>query len=411
MRADVYCSLDARFNDASASSVGFCQLIATSPYHVSTADGLGLERRAAPIREYQTTLARLWLDRELPAEFNRVRTWSAPVPAIRREGLEPEDLLPRFVRTDESRQGKIYELQCPGSWWGTREVLAEVLGGFGPTLADRVASDLLHLVPEGPAIQHLFESSSSPMENQYFAQRIRRSSVGAIRYWGVDAGLGKDEVNLVRSHSYTALVAEDLFRLRLAAFLEGRMRFDHPPIPIFDQKLAMYLPFSPATTSWFSDDVRDLFPYTALIERDVVRIETDEVVPIRQLRTSPDLRDAYVLKYAGADTTRNFGSRGVYVPGQLTDDDLDALLASIEREYDEGEHWLLQAFERSSEPIEYLGEDGTVKDDDLSTKFCSFYGPHGLHGVLLLATPSSHVRWTPSTVVAPVELSGSEVSI
>ena len=82
--------------------------------------------------------------------------------------------------------------------------------------------------------------------------------------------------------------------------------------------------------------MRDLFPYTALIERDVVRIETDEVAPIRQLRTSPDLRDAYVLKYAGADTTRNFGSRGVYVPGQLTDDDLDALLASIEREYDEG---------------------------------------------------------------------------
>ena len=116
-------------------------------------------------------------------------------------------------------------------------------GGFGPTLADRVASDLLDLVPEGPAIQHLFESSSSPMENQYFAQRIRRSSVGAIRYW--ESTPGKDEVNLVRSHSYTALVAEDLFRLRLAAFLEGRMRFDHPPIPIFDEKLAMYLPFSP----------------------------------------------------------------------------------------------------------------------------------------------------------------------
>jgi len=301
-----------------------------------------------------------------------------------------------------SPSGKVYEIQAPGGWWGVTQALQELLlEPKSAHLAEQVADDLLKLFPEGPNILHLFDSAGLPHEHHFFAKRLRNIDP-RIRFRGIDSGVNSSDCNFVRSHSYQWLAAEDHFVKRVEQLARGEMRFDHPPIPIFDQKLPMCMPFDAKTRSWFRDCHRDLFPFTSRVEQSGLRVNADEVIPFNQYADLPSARRHHYLKYAGLDTTRNFGSISVHALSEMEKPQLQSLFAEVTMDIDRGEPWILQTSVMEHAFVEFVNPDGLRQTELMSTRLSSFHGPSGQLAELMLAAPHNTVHGMSQTVVSLV---------
>ncbi|GAB3147092.1 hypothetical protein GCM10027290_29840 [Micromonospora sonneratiae] len=397
--SELYRAIDSLMTAGTGSDIGIRVFVSPLEFElpppIFSPDDL-----SATVRSYQETLVRLWQSDSLPEEITAAPTWSAPVPEGEWRNLDPEHLIPLFVRTDESIDGVIYEIQCPGSWWGSCDALERVLAPERLALSARFAADLHTVFPEGAKILHLFESSTSPHENHYFANQVRRTSPD-FRYWALDPDAAKDECDLIRAHSYSGLVSEDMFRIRLHQLAVGQVRFDLPPIPIFDQKAAMALPFDPDYKRHFDDAQRAVFPYTALLRDNHVILETGERASINDLLRRPDGERAYMLKYAGLDTTRNWGARGVVALRELLEQDMAPLLETLTQDATRNEPWILQAEVESLGEVTVQEPDGTARIETSNLKINHFLGPTRSLGKLLQASPG-RVRWNARTVLSLV---------
>jgi hypothetical protein len=81
---------------------------------------------------------------------------------------------------------------------------------------------------------------------------------------------------------------------------------------MFSGKVLLALPFWRHTAGFFTQEQRDLFPYTAVLEPDGVQL-ADGTFMDRERFVNWRLKERrYYLKYAGVDTSRNGGSRGVH---------------------------------------------------------------------------------------------------
>lgn len=397
--SSLYAALDSLMTANTGSDIGIRVLVSPVEFDLPP-QTMPPDDVSATVRSYQEVLVRLWQSDSLPAAITASPTWSAPVPKGEWANIDPKRLIPLFVRTDESVDGTIYEVQCPGSWWGSCDALERVISTGRNALAARFATDLHNVFPEGAHILHLFESSTSPHENHYFANQVRRTGLG-FRYWGLDPEVDKDGCDFVRAHSYSSLVAEDMFRVRLGHLATGEVRFDLPPIPVFDQKAAMALPFDPDYMHHFEDNHRAAFPYTARVQRNGAILETGERVAIDELLRRPAPERAYVLKYAGLDSTRNWGARGVFALGTLRDQRAAKVLAMLARDIARNEPWILQAEVRSSGEVLAEEADGSTQARRANLKINHFHGPTRSLGKLLQASKGS-VHWNEETVISLV---------
>lgn len=395
-------ALDNSMRVTSGSEIGIRVLVSPEPFVLNRAEGMRATARRGALRDYQRTLVELWKRNELPEFIDSIPTWSAPLPDGAWRELDTDLLIPMFIRTDESLEGKVFEIQCPGSWWGTLQVMQEHIEGSGPRLADGFIGELDEVFPGGADILHLFESSTSPHENRTFADRIRRSG-NRFRYWSLDPEALTDDCNWIRAHSFSGLVSEDLFRVRLERFAEGELRFDLPPIPLFDQKAPMALPFDRETASNFTDAHRSLFPYTAIVRQDGFVLETGELVGIQDIPQRAECGLDYFAKYAGMDTTRNFGARGVFQLSECTGAGLQVLADQISVDVARNEPWIMQRAETSTGELRYIAADGSAREGRMNLKVSEFFGPRTHLGSLVQGSVGSSVRWTPDTVLSLVK--------
>jgi hypothetical protein len=395
----LYDTLDSVMTAGTGSDIGIRVLVAPTPFQLPDASGSTAGAHET-IRSYQRILVELWQADLLPGEIKGSPTWSAPAPIGPWAQRDPDRLLPLFIRTDESLDGQVYEIQCPGSWWGSYDALERVLRPSSDTLGERFTQDLQALYPDGARIMHLFDSSTSPHENRYFAHRVRRLCPD-FRYWGLDPDAAQENCDLIRSHSYCSLVAEDLFRVRLEQLAAGDLRFDLPPIAVFDQKAPMALPFDRRYAAHFTDDHRSLFPFTSLVRGEEVELEDGEVLKIVELLRRPPESRPYVLKYAGLDTTRNWGARGVIALRGLTDEQALELVPMLARDECAGEPWILQAEIVSAGEVKFEETDGSSRSRAMNLKISHFLGPTCSLGKLLQASPG-RVRWNSQSVLSLV---------
>jgi hypothetical protein len=398
MDLTIYDEMSSILNRASGSAVGFMELIACAPYFLPPGRPDGIQHT---IREYQRVLVETWLSDAWPDDL-RAPVWAAPVPREAFTDVPHEYLMPAFFRTDESPTGEIYEIQCPGGWWGITHALQTVLGYSGGSLSRAFAEELRHLFPAGTRILHLFDTAGLPHESMYFAHAVRAADE-RVRYRGIDGGIMPADCNFIRSHSYPSLVAEDLFRLRIRQIGGNGIRFDHPPLPIFDQKLPMCLPFHPETAPLFTDAHRQLFPYSALVLKGKIRLESGDIIGVDEfIRLSPEDR-RFFLKYAGTDSTRNYGSRAVHRLADLSPDQLARLFGEVARDAARGEPWMIQREVRHQDDITFLSRDGARRTATLTGRISSFYGPTRPLGKLFLASPETAVHGSQSTVLSLVQ--------
>jgi len=332
--------------------------------------------------------------------------------SIKQFGLEFYNLLPecawhvpRFYRTDEAASGEIYEIQCPGSGWGDLPLLARVYELIGVTDESKCEAYIQMLTNsicaaagnDTPTVLHLLDNSSNPSSMRL----LMRLTQSRVKYVGHSPGLRSLDAQLIRSHSVQGLVAENLFWTRLDRAAKGLCRFDLPPIMIFDQKVILTLPFMDATRHRFSDSIRNALVYTYPLHESGFRDVDGKWCSVKQFlgRSPKDRR--YYLKYAGSDTSLNWGSRAVYA---LHGSDSAELIERALHDVKRNRPWVIQpSIGRKADVDFFDGRSGALGKGRMSAKLSSFYGPLGLVGVRAQYRKGTKVHGQPDTVCGLIE--------
>lgn len=316
---------------------------------------------------------------------------------------------PLFYRTDQSLAGRIYEIQAPGSGWGDFELLSRSFSAIGVHLNDastfnaRFVDQVREISGTAtPSILHLVDNASVPWGIRFFIETTRPD----LQYWGYDADVDVLDVDLVRSHSFYGLAAENLYRLRLERARDGRTRFDLPAHVLFDQKAPTVLPFDSATRGYFDDAVRDLFPFTSVVRVDGFQDHDGTTVTWDEFKARPPRDRMYFLKYGGPDVSRNWGSRAVYrMDSKNNFAQLDSALADVRG----GEVWLLQVADAERQDVTFWDHEIEEARSELRTaKMSAFHGPLGLLGGKVMLRDHPKVHGQSDTALALVEFEGME---
>lgn len=397
---DCYAFLEEQSIRVTRCSTGFTGLTTPAPQNLSSSDWNTLAARYELIKEWQTTtlelftaslagevtpaIAELFL-REIPpflVAYHRDVMASVPV--------KP----PVFFRTDEAVLGKIVEVQSPGSQWGTYEQLQDYYKthGFplGTNLSEKWAKALSDELDKPPIVYHIVTPINFGSEN-YFIQKARRF----VPYCGYDRGIRPLDCNFVRAHSYLVLVHEAYSQRRREAWATGHLRYDSPPISIFQQKVQLCLPFWPTTRQFYRDAVRELFPYTCLVTPEGVVLEDDQLISIPRFCDLPRRDRRFYLKYGGADLNRNWGGIAVYNLAKLS---RRACLELLQRVAAAPEYWVMQRACTDTPDVNYIARDLDIATLRVHQKYSCFFGPSGLLGVLAMYEPFYKVHGSTETI-------------
>jgi hypothetical protein len=267
--------------------------------------------------------------------------------------------------------------------------------------ADRFAAQLADFLQVPPVVDHLLDNASAPPGMRYFIEKTRPR----VKYWSIDRGVRGDDCNFIRSHAFFSICSDKDFLPRLAKVGNG-VTYDLPPHILFDNKALLVLPFWSMTRGSFSDDIRDLFPFTTPLLPAGIELPDGTRVTIEEFSRWPQSRRSYFLKYAGSSYALNWGSRAVYRLSNLGSGACLDFLRQCLSGYERGKIWLLQKEECQEDEIEYLDRDGTVHTQRLRAKFSGYYGPDGCLGVLVMHRRHFKVHGQGETVLSYVLAEG-----
>jgi hypothetical protein len=414
MSMDVYAWADSLIDSSPRYATGFTELLAARPYPVSPVVRRLYESRLLLIRSFQQIalgIFRAALNGEMhPVVLNWLMNETPDcVGLCYHRNLEDRHFtLPVFFRTDEVKPGRIIEIQCPGSAWGELQVAFEYaveLGYLGSeeSPADRFAAQLTNFLRDTPVVHHLLDNASAPPGMRYFLEKTRPG----VRYLSIDRGVRAGDCNFIRSHAFFSLCSDKDFLARLAKVGNG-VTYDLPPHILFDNKALLVLPFWSLTREAFSDDIRDLFPFTTPLLPSGIELPDGSRVTVQEFCRWPQSQRAYYLKYAGSSLALNWGSKGVYRLSNLGSGACLNFLRQCLNGYEKGQIWLLQKEETQEDEIAYLARDGTVHNQRLHAKFSGYYGPDGCLGVLVMHRQHFKVHGQQDTVLSYVLTGGAD---
>lgn len=388
--------VDALINAAPRYSTGFTMLLAAKPYNMPAEELKGFDSRHMLIRSFQETcleLFRAGLKNEIDP---RVITWlmnetPESLGLTYHRTLEDRHFtLPVFFRTDEAKPGRLTEIQCPGSFWGELQLMFEYAGKMGYPLGDKSPADkfvdqLTRFLGCPPIVQHFLDKASAPAGMRYFIEKTRPG----IKYWGIDRGVRLNDCNFIRHHAFVDLWTDLNLRSNLSRVNKG-LTFDYPPHILFDQKATLTLPFWSLTRQYFTDEIRDLFPFTTPLLPGGIELQDGNCISFEEFSSWPKSERAYYLKLAGFNTELNWGSRAVYRLSNMGSGACLDFLQQCLSGYEQGKIWLLQKEEFQEDEITFATRDGQNHTRKLRAKFSGFYGPDGCLGVL--ATHRHHFK-------------------
>lgn len=414
MSTSIYEWADSAINSSPRYATGLTELLATKPYRVPSAVRRDYESRLAPIRSFQKIALDIFRAALKDETHPAILHWlinetpdSLGIPYHRK--LEDRHFtLPVFFRTDEVKPGRIIEVQCPGSAWGELQLAFEYAARMGycageGSPADQFATQLTELLKAAPVVDHLLDNASAPPGMRYFIEKTRPR----VRYWNIDRGVKSVDCNFIRSHAFFSICADKDFLPRLAKAGNG-VTYDLPPHILFDNKASLVLPFWSMTRESFSDEIRNLFPFTIPLLPAGIELPDGTRVTLEEFSRFPQSQRSYYLKYAGASLALNWGSKGVYRLSNLGSGACLDFLRQCLSGYERGQIWLLQKEEFQEDEIEYLARDGTVHTQHLRAKFSGYYGPGGCLGVLVMHRQHFKVHGQEETVLSYVLADGED---
>jgi hypothetical protein len=411
-----FSSMDERFNQLSGASTGFEALLGSKAYALKDEEFAAAKARYKTIKDFQESAMQLFRSSLLgDADASIAGGILSDVPES--YGWEFHQKLPDsiwktpvFFRTDEAKLGKLTEIQCSGSGWDLVELIRGLYTAcpehYGEALRfNRPLAELFQEFTENylggtPKVHHLADNASRPHGARFFIQSVREKGG---KFFSYDADVRHSDCNFIRSHDCFSLYHHNFFADRLERSKNNECFFDLPPIALYDSKLMMAWPFWSRTRSHFSDEVRELFPYTAVIEADGVELSSGEKVDMQKIVDIGNNKRKFFVKYAGTDVARNWGSRAVFSLRGLSRVKCQELLRTITDEVRAGQPWILQASVHEKEEVTFW-EPGTGKEGTMlgNGKWSGFYGPEGLMAMLVMHLGSHKVHGSDKTVMSLV---------
>ncbi|MFP4364482.1 MAG: hypothetical protein ACLFR1_11530 [Spirochaetia bacterium] len=402
-------------NNTTNTNVGFSGLVAENTYQLVKDEREHFFRKYEIIREFQQKSLELFnasLKCEFDPEVAELVLNELPEHMGRHFHLEhmaDRVSLPVFFRTDEVVPGKISEIQSPGSAWGLYEQLYQLVSHFQndfhssslfeKSLAKGFTEALTEYLGEQPVVHHLIDNASIPAGIRFFIQKTREQG---IRYFGYDKNITPYDCNFLRSHAFAGLFSDNFFQMRLSQSKDNNLQYDLPPSILFDEKLSLIFPFWEKTRSYFSDRVRDLFPYTQLIRPEGIVIENGDKLTLEEFLQLPRGSRDYYIKYAGCDLAINWGSKGVYNAATLSKTKGKEIFDAISKDFASQRYWVLQKGYSLTEEAEFITRDDQKQSMQVHSKFSGFYGPSGLLGILVMQRPFYKVHGSIDTIMSIV---------
>ncbi|MEA1969191.1 MAG: hypothetical protein U9N77_13370 [Thermodesulfobacteriota bacterium] len=298
---------------------------------------------------------------------------------------------PVFFRTDEVIPGKFSEIQCPGSAWGLYEQVFQFVNEFKKdygecktfpmSLSSNFAGCLKKYLPREPVVHHLLDNASIPAGIRFFIQQVRKHG---IKYFGYDKNVTPYNCNFIRAHAFAGLLSDNHFKRRMEECRNGELFYDLPPSILFDEKMPLIFPFWEKTKHYFSDAVRDMFPYTQLIRPEGFTLEDGTEVSLEDFMKLPRNQRNYYIKYAGSDLDLNWGSKGVFFAATLSQKKGQEIFKKITRDFQNKKYWIIQNGYSQKEEISFINRENIEEKGEAHSKFSGFYGPQGLMGILVL---------------------------
>ena len=405
--SDVYNFLGAELQASFAACDNFDELVASSITELPDAEFELRRTRHGSIERFFRTTKRIFercVSGGYSDDLRRLILHDSHsfVPAGLYELLPAEAwTTPLFYRTDESKSGRVFELQCPGSGWGDLPLLSALyrqlsphkyLNTFAPEAA--VASDIATVCgAENPVVLHLLDNASNPASMKYLMSRTQPP----LFYCGFSREAANAKAQFVRSHSVFGLISENLFRTRLQRCARQELWFDCPPLVIFDQKMMLCLPFLEETMAEFDDSIREILVYSYPVTGAGFRDVDGHWVTIEAFLARRPSERRYFLKYAGSDTNRNWGSRGVH---RLNNNKAESILKSAVADAQQGLPWLIQPEISEKETVRFYSRAiDEVASSSITAKYSTFYGPSGMVGLRTMHRNHHNVHGQRDTVI------------
>lgn len=398
-----YDLLNALVTDVARSPAAYTSLITSEPNHkIPLEQRRQLEARSKAINEWEQITLNLFRASLLGDTYPEIaEAFFHDTPphliAYHRNLLaETPTTTPLFIRTDESVLGKIVEINAPGGCWGFYEILQDYYRdrGYlvGEPLSKRWVEAARTKTIKQPVVHQFLDNLSHPPSERYFAVKKRRYAP----HFAWDAGIRWSDCNLIRGHVYSSLLNDRFFAERRRAWIKGALHYDLPPLAIWRQKVPMALPFWRLTRDYYSDEIRDLFPYTVFIDLSGFDLPDGDHITIDQFCALPKGRRKFYLKYAGADIEKDWGGKGVY---NLQERSRIATARLLDYVLNEKACYVVQQSYPSSSIIEYISKDGEPAQADMHNKFSCFYGPTGMLAILSMHRTLSKVGGSDDTVM------------
>ncbi|MEE4356752.1 MAG: hypothetical protein V2I97_09795 [Desulfococcaceae bacterium] len=405
---DYYRFLDDQINDALNTDLAFNNLLRTEPYKLDPEVVKGFFARYALIKEFQETTLSLFnaslngeADPEIASlvlnELPEQQGWNY------HKELNLKDT-PLFFRTDEVVPGKICEIQCPASLWGIYDQLYHFYRHFGfeissfqKSLSESFADTLTQYLGKTPLIHHLTDHSSIPHDARFFIQQTRKHG---LQYFTYDKGVTPYNCNFIRAHIPLGLWTENYASDRLARYKAGKLKYDPPPIILFDEKMLYMFPFWDKTRHYYSDEIRKIFPYTQLITPDGFEMEDGQKIDIENFCKLSQKQRSYYIKYASSDFLIKWGSKGVYLASTFSGIKMRQFFNSIIEDYNKKRYWILQKSYLTDDTATYITRNDETASVNVHSKLSGFYGPEGLMGLLMMQRPFYKVHGNEETVVS-----------
>jgi hypothetical protein len=308
---------------------------------------------------------------------------------------------PVFYRIDESSTGKIMEIQCPGSLWGELQLAYDYFVGekalvFGlSSPVELFSKQLTDYLGRQPIVHHLLDDSKSQSGMRYFIAKTMETS-SPIKYYGI-GDIEVQDCNFVRAHLLDGLCGESNFSSRVK---ENDIVYDLPPITLFSQKAALVLPFWSLTKKYYSDNVRSIINFSTPLLPNGIEMPNGDKLSVPEFSVLSRQERSYFLKYAGAKSSENWGSKSVYRLSNLSSTSCEKLLRECLEDFNKGCVWLLQKEDTVDDEVTYFTRANGCITEKMRLKINSFYGDLGFIGALSMHNKFYKVTGAKDSVIS-----------
>lgn len=292
--------------------------------------------------------------------------------------------IPVMFRTDQSIDGKIFEIQSPGSGWGDIPLIYTSLSEKYPEFIEKTrkyVEEYTNFIKkitssDNPIVAHFEDASSNPTSIKY----LKAITSNDIKYWGLDGDVNMEDVDYVVTHSVNSLIGLNCFEKYKSQAKQKKLIFCIQPNFLFDQKAIYLLPFLKETSSLFNEAIRQLFPYTSYLHNGGFCLKDGRFITIEKFSKLISSERRYYLKYAGPNVSKNWGSKSVF---RLSKNDCYELLKRANELAEKGEIWIVQEDITSfsdMEKSEYSDDINQILKNHNHLKISAFHTPYSIIG-------------------------------